>query len=246
MIMGKLSVAEVAPVPLAIVIGIFFAGLMGYVNGALVAYVKLPPFIVTVGTLSIFTTLTLWYSGSESIRSTEIEENAPFLLWFGNTFEILGAQITYGGVAFIVLAFIVWYMLNCTPWGTHVHAIGDDPDAALLAGVQTDRVVISVYVFAAVICGFCAWIAIGRVGSIAPQSFQTANLDSITATVIGGTSLFGGRGSIFGSVLGALIVGVFNTGLSLAGVDDYWQLLTVGVLVIVAVTIDRWLRTSSR
>jgi fructose transport system permease protein len=246
MIMGKLSIAQVAPVPLAIVIGILFAGLMGYVNGALVAYIKLPPFIVTVGTLSIFSTLTLWYSGSESIRSTDIEEKAPFLLWFGNTFDILGAQIAYGSVAFIALAFIVWYMLNCTPWGTHVHAVGDDPDAALLAGVQTDRVVVSVYVFAAVICGFCAWIAIGRVGSIAPQSFQTANLDSITATVIGGTSLFGGRCSIFGSVLGALIVGIFNTGLSLAGVDDYWQLLTVGVLVIVAVTIDRWLRRVSR
>jgi fructose transport system permease protein len=246
MIMGKLGVAQVVPVPLAIVIGFFFAGLMGWVNGALVTYIKLPPFIVTLGTLSIFNALNLWYSGSESVRNADIVEKAPFLLWFGNTFDILGAQVAYGGIAFIALAIVVWYILNRTPWGRHVHAIGDDQDSALLAGIQTNRVVVSVYVFAGVICGFCAWIAIGRVGSIAPQSFETANLDSITATVIGGTSLFGGRGSIFGSVLGALIVGVFNTGLSLAGVDDYWQVFTVGVLVIVAVAIDQWLRRASQ
>jgi fructose transport system permease protein len=96
------------------------------------------------------------------------------------------------------------------------------------------------------VCGFCAWVAIGRVGSVSPIAFDSVNLDSITATVIGGTSLFGGRGSIAGSVLGALIVGVFNTGLSLAGVDDYWQLFTVGVLVILAVAIDQWLRRASQ
>ena len=137
-------------------------------------------------------------------------------------------------------------MLNRTPWGRHVHAVGDDPDAALLAGIQVSNVLVSVYLFAGVVCGICAWVAIGRVGSISPIAFETANLDFITATVIGGTSLFGGRGSIPGSVLGALIVGVFNTGLSLAGVDDYWQLFTVGVLVIVAVAIDQWLRRASQ
>ena len=246
MIMGKLAVEAGVPSGGAILIGIFFAGLMGWLNGALVTYVRLPPFIVTLGTLSIFNALKLWYSQSESVRASDIEEKAPFLIWLGKTVSFAGAEITYGGIALILLAIVAWYLLNRTPWGRHVHAVGDDPDAALLAGIQVTRILVSVYVFAGVICGFCAWVAIGRVGSVSPIGFETANLDSITATVIGGTSLFGGRGSIFGSVLGALIVGVFTTGLSLAGVDDYWQIFTVGVLVIAAVAIDQWLRRASQ
>jgi fructose transport system permease protein len=245
-VMGKLAVGTGLPAPLAIAIGMGAGALMGYVNGALVTYVRLPPFIVTLGTLSIFSALKLWYSQSESVRADDIESNAPFLIWFGKTFNILGAQVTYGGVAMILLAILAWYMLNRTPWGRHVHAVGDDPDSALLAGIQVSRVLVTVYVFAGLVCGFCAWIAIGRVGSVSPIGFETTNLDSITATVIGGTSLFGGRGSIGGSVLGALIVGVFNTGLSLAGVDDYWQVFTTGVLVIVAVAIDQWLRRATQ
>ncbi len=246
LIMGKLSVESGLPPAFAVMVGVFFGGLMGAFNGSLVTYFKLPPFIVTLGTLSIFSALKLFYSRSESIRASDIEEKAPFLIWFGKTFTLFGAQIAYGGVALIILAALAWYMLNRTPWGRHVHAVGDDPDSALLAGIQVSQVLVSVYIFAGVVCGFCAWVAIGRVGSISPLAFETANLDSITATVIGGTSLFGGRGSIAGSVLGALIVGVFNTGLSLAGVDDYWQVFTVGVLVIVAVAIDQWLRRASQ
>ena len=137
-------------------------------------------------------------------------------------------------------------MLNQTAWGRHVHAIGDDPDAAMLSGINVSRTLISVYTVAGLICGFTAWIAIGRVGSVSPIAFDTVNLGSITAVVIGGTSLFGGRGSIIGSVLGAFIVGVFNTGLSLAGVDDYWQMFAAGCLVIIAVALDQWLRRASQ
>ena len=105
---------------------------------------------------------------------------------------------------------------------------------------------ISVYAVAGLICGFAGWVAIGRVGSISPIAFEEINLATITAVVIGGTSLFGGRGSIPGSVLGALIVGVFTTGLSLAGVDDYWQMFAVGNLVLIAVALDQWLRRASQ
>ena len=202
---------------------------------------------MTLGTLGIFKTLKLWYSGSESVRAADIEEKSPFLDFFGIDIQLGGgAEITLGGVALVLLAFGAWYVLNRTPWGRHVHAVGDDPDSALLAGIQTNRVLVSVYVAAGVICAFGAWISIGRVGTINPESFDQINLDSITATVIGGTSLFGGRGSIVGSVLGALIVGVFSTGLSLAGVDSYWQYLTIGVLIIVAVAIDQWLRRATQ
>ena len=246
LIMGNLAVNIGMPTLLAVFVGLFFGGLMGFLNGVLVAKVKLPPFIVTLGTLSIFSALKLWYSQSESIRNVDIEEKAPGLLWFGQGFNFSGASISYGGITLLLLAALLWYVLNQTAWGRHVHALGDDPDAAMLSGIHVNRTLISVYTVAGLICGFAAWIAIGRVGSVSPIAFDTINLGSITAVVIGGTSLFGGRGSIIGSVLGAIIVGVFNTGLSLAGVDDYWQMFAAGCLVIIAVALDQWLRRASQ
>ncbi len=246
LIMGNLAVISGLPVLLAVLIGFGFGGLMGLVNGVLVAKIKLPPFIVTLGTLSIFNALKLWYSQSESIRNADIEEKAQGLLFFGHGINFGGASLSYGGITLILLAAVLWYVLNHTAWGRHVHAIGDDPDAAMLSGINVSTTLISVYTVAGLICGFAAWIAIGRVGSVSPIAFDTVNLGSITAVVIGGTSLFGGRGSIIGSVLGAFIVGVFNTGLSLAGVDDYWQMFAAGCLVIVAVALDQWLRRASQ
>jgi fructose transport system permease protein len=123
-----------------------------------------------------------------------------------------------------------------------VYATGDDPEAARLAGIKTERVLISVYVVGGVVFGIAAWILIGRMGTASPNAAVDVNLDSITAVVIGGTSLFGGRGSLLGTLLGALIVGVFRNGLFLAGVDQYYQNLAVGVLIIAAVAVDQWIR----
>jgi fructose transport system permease protein len=125
-----------------------------------------------------------------------------------------------------------------------VYAVGDDAEGARLAGISVKRVLLSVYVVAGLIFGLTAWVLIGRAGAASPNSLIDANLQSITAVVIGGTSLFGGRGALIGTLLGALIVGVFQTGLSLAGVDDQWRVLAVGVLIIVAVSIDQWIRTA--
>jgi fructose transport system permease protein len=246
MVMGRLAILSGVPLYLAIPFGVAIGTLMGTFNGLLVTKARIPPFIVTLGTLYIFNSLKLWYTGSESIRGADLEEKAPGLLWFGSSIDLGGAIFIYGSFALIFLAVVAWYMLNRTAWGRHVHAIGDDPEAAKLSGIQLDRTLISVYAVAGLICGIGSWIAIGRVGSISPIAFETVNLDSITAVVIGGTSLFGGRASIVGSVLGAIIVGVFNTGLSLAGVDSYWQLFASGCLVIVAVAIDQWLRRASQ
>ena len=145
-------------------------------------------------------------------------------------------MVTYGSILMIVLAIVVWYVLNRTAFGRHVYATGDDPDAARLSGINTDRTLIAVYALAGLICAIAAWVLIGRIGGVSPQAGQTANLDSITAVVIGGTSLFGGRGSIVGTLIGALIVGVFRNGLALSGLDVLWQDFAVGVLIIVAVT----------
>jgi fructose transport system permease protein len=246
MVMGRLAVLSDISLFLAIPIGVLVGTCMGTINGLLVTKARIPPFIVTLGTLYVFNALKLWYTGSESIRAADLDAKASGLLWFGTSIDIGGAKFIYGSIALILLAFMAWYMLNRTAWGRHVQAVGDDPDAAMLSGIQIDRTLISVYALAGLICGLGAWIAIGRVGSISPIAFETVNLDSITAVVIGGTSLFGGRASIAGSVLGAIIVGVFNTGLSLAGVDSYWQLFASGCLVIVAVALDQWLRRASQ
>jgi fructose transport system permease protein len=201
MVMGRLAVLSGLPLILAIPIGVAVGTMMGAINGLLVTKARIPPFIVTLGTLYVFVALKLWYTGSESIRAADLDTKAPGLLWFGTSIDFGGAKFIYGSVALIALAFLAWYMLNRTAWGRHVQAIGDDADSAMLSGIQTDRTLISVYALAGLICGFGAWIAIGRVGSISPIAFETVNLDSITAVVIGGTSLFGGRASIAGSVL---------------------------------------------
>jgi fructose transport system permease protein len=241
-VMGQLAVHVGLPAPLAIGLGLLVGVVAGFINGLLVALVRLPPFIVTLGTWNIFFALNLWYSHSETIRAQEIEATAPLLQVFGTAVNVAGARLTAGSIFMVLMFAFFWYVLNWTAWGRHVYALGDDPDAARLVGIRTNRTLISAYVVGGLICALAGWVLIGRIGSVSPQAGQTANLDSITAVVIGGTSLFGGRGSIFGTLLGALIVGVFRNGLALSGVDVLWQDFAVGFLSIVAVAIDQWLR----
>lgn len=244
-VMGKLAVTTGLPVPLAFAAGLATGAACGALNGLLVVRLKLPPFIVTLGTWSIFFALNLWYSESQTIRSQDVAHAAPLLQWLGTPLMFFGARLTYGSLFMLVLVAGVWFVLNRTALGRHIYAVGDDPDAARLSGIRTDRVLFTVYIAAGVVCALGAWALIGRIGSISPQAGQTANLDSITAVVIGGASLFGGRGSIVGTLIGALIVGVFRSGLALSGVDVLWQEFTVGCLIIVAVALDQWIRKVS-
>jgi len=241
-VMGRLAVVSGVPVFIAFPAGLMVGALCGYINGTLVTYLKLPPFIVTLGTWSIFGALILFYSQSATIRQQEIEAAAPFLQVTGSSFKLGGAPITVGSLLMLFIAAVVWYILNRTAFGRHIYATGDDPNSARLAGISTARTLLAVYTMAGFICAIAGWIMIGRIGAASPLAGANANLDSITAVVIGGTSLFGGRGSIIGTLIGALIVGVFRDGLSLYGLDNLWQEFTVGVLIIVAVTIDQWVR----
>ena len=203
---------------------------------------KLPPFIVTLGTWQIVLAANYLYSRNETIRSQDIEAQAPLLQLFGVPFRVAGASLTLGTIAMVALVLLLGYVLRHTAWGRHVYAIGDDAGAAELAGVRVRRTLISAYVLAGLICALAGWVLIGRIGSVSPTSGQLANIESITAVVIGGISLFGGRGSIFGMLFGALTVGVFGLGLRLAGTDPQWTYLLIGVLIIAAVAIDQWIR----
>ena len=244
-IMARSAVVWGLPVELAFPLGMIAGIACGFFNGSLVTYLKLPPFIVTLGTWSVFGALVLWVSQSETIRQPDIASNAPLLQFTGTALSLGGARLTFGSILMILVAAIVWYVLNRTAFGRHVYATGDDPEAARLAGINTRRTLLSVYSLAGLICAIGGWVLIGRIGAASPLAGGTANLDSITAVVIGGTSLFGGRGSIVGTIVGALIVGVFRNGLALYGLDNLWQEFAVGLLIIVAVTLDQWIRRVS-
>jgi fructose transport system permease protein len=205
----------------------------------LVTRLKLPPFIVTLGTFSIFTAIALLYSGGQEVGRRQLP---PILNWAGTRIQLGPFRITTGVIIVAILAIVMAFILSQSTWGRHVYAVGNDAEAARLVGIRVDRVLFSVYTVAGLIYGITAWVQIGRAGTASANAIVDANLDSITAVVIGGTSLFGGRGAIIGTILGALIVGVFRTGLSLAGVDDQWRVFAIGVLVIVAVSIDQWIR----
>lgn len=241
-VMGQFTFRYGLPAPLSILCGFLCGAACGYVNGVLVSKMKLPPFIVTLGTWQIFLAANFLYSANETIRSQDIEAQAPILQLFGATFRIGGAVFTLGVVAMVLLVLGLWYVLNHTAWGRHVYAVGDDSAAAELSGVGTRKMLLQVYTISGVICALAGWVLIGRLGSVSPTSGQFANIESITAVVIGGISLFGGRGSILGMIFGALIVGVFQLGLRLVGTDPQWTYLLIGVLIIGAVAVDQWIR----
>ncbi len=241
-IMGQFTFRYGIPAPISIMCGLSAGAGMGFINGILVARMKLPPFIVTLGTWQIFLAANFLYSANETIRSQEIAETAPALQFFGEKFKVGGAVFTYGAVAMLVIMFTLAYVLRSTAWGRHVYAVGDDPEAAELAGVKVKKTLISVYTLAGLICAFAGWCLIGRIGSVSPTSGQNANIESITAVAIGGISLFGGRGSILGALAGGLIVGVFSLGLRMIGTDPQWTYLLIGLLIIFAVSIDQWIR----
>jgi fructose transport system permease protein len=245
-VMGRLAVLDGVPTILAFPLGLVCGSVFGFLNGALVTRLRMPPFIVTLGTLSIIGALNTFYSQSETIGMQDIDDKAPFLNMMGNTLGLGGAQIMWGTFLMLIVAAVVWYVLNRTAYGRHVYATGDDPESARLAGIDTDRVLLSVYVVAGLIAAIAGWALIGRVGAISPTAGENMNLNSITAVVIGGTSLFGGRGSIIGTLVGALIVGVFRSAVSLAGLDVLWQEFAIGVLIIVAVALDQWIRRVSK
>jgi fructose transport system permease protein len=244
-VMGQFTFRYGLPPEIAIACGLACGAICGYINGWLVAVMKLPPFIVTLGMWQIILATNFLYSANETIRSQEIAEQAPLLQLLGQNFKIGDAVFTYGVVFFIALIFILAYVLRQTAWGRHVYAVGDDPEAAELSGVNVRRTLISVYVLSGIICAFAGWALIGRIGSVSPTSGQLANIESITAVVIGGISLFGGRGSVLGTMFGALIVGVFTLGLRLLGADAQWTYLLIGVLIIAAVAVDQWIRKVS-
>ena len=233
-VMTKLAVDyEMSPY-LAILCGFLASTAFGFLNGALITRVKLPAFIVTLGTLNIAFAITQIYSKSQTVSG--LPESLELL---GRTFSIGETAVTYGTVLMLLMYLVTWFILRDTAPGRHIYALGNNAEATRLMGIDTRRMLLTIYTVAGLLYGVAGLLLVARTGVGDPQAGQTDNLDSITAVVLGGTSLFGGRGSILGTLLGALIVGVFRNGLTLMGVASVYQILITGILVILAVTTDQ-------
>jgi fructose transport system permease protein len=232
-IMTTLAVNFGLPPLLAIALGLLLCVGLGILNGLLVTIIRLPPFIVTLGTFSIAQALTLIISNAQTVTNVPVEMTA-----LGNTFKVFNTQITYGSVLMLVLFVLVWFILQYTTLGRQIYAVGDNPEAARLAGINTTKVLLGVYSSAALLYGIGALLLVGRTSVGDPNAGGDAAMSSITAVVLGGTSLMGGRGNLLGTLVGAMIIGVFVNGLTLMGVPSIYQLLITGILVILAVSVD--------
>jgi fructose transport system permease protein len=233
-VMSKAAVDHGLDASSAIACGILVTIAFGFLNGALITFVRLPPFIVTLGTLNIAFAITQIYSRSQTVSGLP-----DGMVVLGDTFTVGGTAVTYGTVLMLMLYGLVWVALRETAAGRHLYALGNNAEATRLMGISTVRLILAVYTLAGLTYGIAALLAVARTGVGDPQAGQTDNLDSITAVVLGGTSLFGGRGVILGSLVGALIVGVFRNGLTLMGVASVYQILITGILVILAVATDQ-------
>ncbi|MET0438975.1 MAG: ABC transporter permease [Devosia sp.] len=229
-VVAVIAAIEGVPAPVAVVIGMAVGGACGLVNGVLTAYLALAPFIVTLGTMTFLRGLAYTITNGQPIVSSDLNFKD-----LGNGY-LLGIPVPVIAMAAVFL--VAWFVLERTRYGRHVYAVGGNAQAARLAGVQVNRIILSVYVVAGICAGLAGVIFAARVISAQPTAGTGYELDAIAAVVLGGTSLVGGRGRIVGTLIGAVILGVLTTGLILLNVQFFTQLLIKGVVIILAVAID--------
>lgn len=212
-------------------VGLVVGVVAGFVNGVLVGYMKLAAFIVTLGTMTLFRGFTEIYTQGTPIF------NLPA------SFMNLGMGTTAGipnPVWIMIIAIIVgWVFLNRMTAGRKIYAIGGNEEAAFLAGVPVKRYLVAVYVISGFLAALAGIILTSRLGSAEPTAGTGYELDAITAVVLGGTSLFGGEGTLIGTIIGALILGVIDNGLNLLNVNAFYQDAVKGVIILIAIMLDR-------
>ena len=227
---ASLMVAGV-PIPLAILASLGVGMMCGLFNGVLVAYAGLQPFIVTLGGLSLYRALSLIYTGGNPIFGIPPEFRA---LTNGTLMGVPNPVVIVA-----VIALILWFVLNKTPLGEYILAVGGNEEAARIAGVPVARTKVATFVISGSLASIAALILVGRLGAAEPTIGNLWELDAIAAAAIGGASLMGGKGSIVGTIIGAIILGALRNGLTLMNVQAFYQLLATGIIIIVAMLIDR-------
>jgi len=222
------------PVPLAICVALATGFVCGLINGVLIAQAGLQPFIVTLGTLSMYRAAALIYTGGNPILGVP----NSFRRLFASTLWILPAPV----VIVAVVAVLGWILLTKTPLGEYILAVGGNEEAARVSGVPVALTKISAYVISGVLAALAALILVARLGAAEPTLGNLWELEAIAASAIGGASLMGGKGSIVGTILGAVVLGAMRNGLTLLNVQAFYQLLATGLIIIMAMLIDRLTR----
>jgi inositol transport system permease protein len=223
-------ISIVMPLVLAIMIALASGTVVGYINGALTAYGGIPPFIATLGMMTVARGVAQLYSGGRPIG--RLKEGIIFI----GSGSLLGIPIPI--LIYLVIAVFSWLLLSQSRFGKHITAIGCNIQAARICGIKINRSLIQVYAYCGFLGAIAAIITTGRTAGGNPAYGLGYELDAIAATVIGGTSLSGGIGSIPLCVVGALIIGVINNGMDLLRINPYWQQITKGIIIVVAVLID--------
>ena len=227
---ATLMVAGV-PVPLAVLATLGVGMCSGLFSGTLIAYAGLQPFIVTLGGLSLFRAIALIYTGGNPVFGIPTE--------FRGLVNSMPFGIPVPILVVIVVALLLWIVMNKTPFGEYILAIGGNEEAARVAGVPVKRTKVMVYMISGMLASLASLILIGRLGAAEPTIGNLWELDAIAAAAIGGASLMGGKGSIFGTLIGVIILGSLRNGLTLLNIQAFYQLLAIGIIIIIAMLIDR-------
>ena len=223
------------PVTLAILISLILGCILGMMNGLLISYGKLAPFIVTLATMTIFRGATLVYTNGNPITKGLSD---TFLFQFLGQGYIVG--IPFPVIIMFIVFIVLYVLLHKTAFGKSVYAIGGNEKAAYISGVKLNKVKIIIYSISGMMASISGLIITSRLSSAQPTAGASYEMDAIAAVVLGGTSLSGGKGRILGTLIGALIIGVLNNGLNIIGVSAFWQQVVKGVVILIAVLIDRF------
>lgn len=218
------------PVPVGILIGIFFGTMIGVLNGLIVSRTTIPAFIVTLATMNIGRGIARIYTNAQTIS---VMEDA-YTFWGKG--KILGIPVQL----FLIIAVVAVcsFILNRTKLGKHIYATGGNKTAAEYSGINTKKVTLFVFIFSGILASLAGILTVGRTFSATMVMGQSAEMDAIAAVVLGGTSMSGGKGSISGTVIGVIIIGVLNNGMNLLGIDSSWQYVVQGIVILIAVYID--------
>ncbi len=221
---------EPVGIGIGLVTGIAVGAALGLFNGACIAWLKLPAFVVTLGMLSIARGLVYIFTDGRPISNLSAD-----FLWLGSGY-LVGIPVPI--LVLAVVFAVCWFTLRHTIFGRHVYAVGGSPHAARTGGIRVNRVIVMTYMVSGLLAAVAGMILTARTTAALPQAGVAYELDAIAAVVIGGTSLSGGRGTLVGTLIGALIIGTINNGLDLMGVSSYYQQVVKGLIIIAAVSLD--------
>ncbi|MET0725844.1 MAG: ABC transporter permease [Leifsonia sp.] len=223
------------PIALVFVLCVVFGGLLGLINGALVAFARVPALVITLGTLYAYRGINVLWTGSDRINASDFPKGFLAL----GTDAILTIPILTI-IALVVLIVAAWYMKNIRG-GREFYAIGSDPDAAELYGLRVTRRILTAFITSGALAGLAGVLYAARYGTVNSQAGVGFELDAVGAAVIGGVAIFGGSGSVWGAAIGAVLLLTINRALPILGVQDFWQRAVVGILIIGAIVLDRLL-----